>query len=262
MDSTLNIIPSDSASIYSVLSAAQTLALVRPSNPPPGLAGFLFDIDGDDVIRLRSQISQHFIEDNTTIQDQIALEPERVVLRRYMAELVYSQPTVPPVSATPNALPLNRAMQPVLTPGAVQTMEQLSPDVSVTQDAQDLWQYYLGTAQAGGQTRQSIVFGYLYQLWLGRQLFTIETPWGVFTNMAIEMGDFEQPEETKGRTDFNLTFQKIRIAQPATVTVGQVAGRAAYQQASVTQGGTAGTPPVTPAQQSSILNQIMYPPSS
>ena len=263
----LNIIPSDSASIFSVLSAAQTLALVRPSNPPPGLAGFLFDIDGDDLFRMRSQISQHFVEDNTTIQDQIALEPERVVLRRLVAEVVYTKPTVPPISATPNPLPLNPAMQPMLTPGALQLSASAAAAAASANSAvtstQSLWGYYVGKAgQQPNQTRQSIVFGYLYQLWLGRQLFTVETPWGVMINMAIETNDMEQPEETATKTECNITFQKIRFAQPAQTTVGQVAGRAAFQQSPMTQNGTAGSAPVSASEQSSILQQIMYPPTN
>ena len=265
--STLNIIPSDKASIYSVLTAAQTLALVRPANPPPGLAGFLFDIDDDDIVKLRSQVSRHFVEDNTTIQDQVALEPEGVVLRRFVGELVYANPSVAPVSATPDPLPLNPGMVPAITPGALQdqiaAQVQSAAENKAVSDQQSLWGFYVGQGgETPNQTRQSIVFGYLYQLWLGRCLFTVETPWGVFTNMVIESADFEQAGISKSSSEATITFQKIRVAQPATVTVGQVANRAQIQQAPVTQNGSAGTTPVTPAQQSSILQQILYPPNS
>jgi hypothetical protein len=261
----LNIIPSDSASIFSVLTAAQTMALVRPQNPPPGLAGLIFDISGDETLRLRSQISQHFVEDNTTIQDQIALEPERVVLRKFMGELVYTKPTTSPISAVPNALPLNMGMMPVLTPGANQTLNASNATVASANNAAEapnsLWSYYENSAGAApNQTRQSIVMGYLYQLWLGRQLFTVETPWGVFTSMAIEMIDGEQPEETKFRTDMMITFQKIRTAGSVSVNVGQLAGRLNAQASPVANGGKSGLAPVSTAQNSSILKQILYPP--
>jgi hypothetical protein len=263
--STLNIIPSDASSIYEALSTSQTLALVRPTNPPPGLAGFLFDIDGDDIMRLRTEFSQHYLEDNTSVIDQMALPPIRISMKRYVGELVYSKPTTQPVSSTPDPLLPNLAMMPLLTPGAQQTQdidddEEASAEAAVT-DTQSLWSYYLGTAgQQPNQSRQSVVFGYIMQLWLGRQLFTVETPFGVMTSMGIESCDFEQPEETKSSSRCDLTFMNVRIVSDASVSVGQLAGRALAQQSPVTQNGSAGTPAVTPQQQASILQQIAYPP--
>jgi hypothetical protein len=231
------IIPSDSASIYSVLTAAQNLTLVRPSNPPPGLAGFLFDIDGDQIFRLRSDISKHFIEDNTTIQDQIALSPEEVILRGYVAELVLGAlPSSKAVSQTPSPLPLNQALMPAFTPGTIQAQINLAQVSAFAPNVNSLWGKYISSGTASGQSRQSIVFNYFYQLWLGRELFTIETPWGTMLNMAILSLDAEQPEETNSRTDFSITFQKIRIAQQNSVTPGLVYGRANGSQPTIQNG--------------------------
>lgn len=107
-------------------------------------------------------------------------------------------------------------------------------------------------------TAQARAMGFFYQMWLGRQLFSVETPWGVMENMALLSGDFEQPEETVSSSMFTITFKKIRFVTPAATSSGQLAGRSVFQQAagSPSDKGTAGQTPTTPAQEESWLYQL------
>jgi hypothetical protein len=258
------VIPTDSPSIFAALNTLSTqtalLAIVRPNNPPPGIAGFLLDLPEDDSAELESDITDHYLEDNTAVQDQIALRPETITLTGKVAELVKTVPTSANVAAVTNPLPLVSGLQPTFSPGAAQTMAQSSSTSAAANaavaDTQTLYGYYNAhVPQQPNQTKQSLVFGYIYQLWLGRQLFTVETPWGTMTNMAILSAAAKQDGVSRSVTDFSITFKKIRTAQRIFLTAGQLAGRSVFQQAPVSNNGTIGQNPVTTAQQGQFLQQ-------
>jgi len=59
----------------------------------PGLNGFLFDIDDSDQVTFESDITDHYVEDNTAVQDHIALRPIQIMLKRFQGEVVsYANP--------------------------------------------------------------------------------------------------------------------------------------------------------------------------
>lgn len=372
------IIPSDDPSIFDQLSTLDRKAIVRPNNPPAGIAGFLFDYDAESFMELISEITDNAVEDNTSLQDNIALLPERFTTRGMIAELTDAAEIDDTPAPTPAPLPLFPPLFPPFSPAAnlsfsakigafglnagvtlgpggivsaaaavtgaigpfsadaiVRTVSTqlsgvinvsntvqaavnaavnkavtalsggnapssaaisaaintavgniiggaLTPDVSalinqsvnsslsttagtnpgpVAGAASSLYQYYLNRAPVQGSSKaQSLAFGYFYQMWRARQLFSVETPWGIMNNMAILNVRPEQPEESKTATNFSLVLKKIRIAEPVTVNLGQLAGRNAFQ-ASVdapAQNGTAGQTPATPAQEQSYLSTMGF----
>ena len=239
-----NTIPSDAPGIFVGLgNTPQGQALVTPSTLPAGVAGFVFDIEGEDNIELRSEITDHYVETNTTIQDQWGRLPERITLRGYVGELVdYFSRTLAPQTSLPAALPINSAMVPSLQPGSG-TPAPVTAQTATAANSQSLFSYYQGTATA--QTEQGLAFGFFYQLWLSAQTCSVETPWGVFTNMAIENLRVTQMDDSKYITDFMVTFKKIRYASTAAINPSPVAGRAfAYgQESNPTQNGNVGLLP-------------------
>ncbi len=259
------IVPTDKPSIYDVLDSLTTLerqAIVRPTNPPPGIAGFIFHIPEEEEVQLRSEISKHFVEANTTITDQIALLPEEVTLRGLVAEIVAVTPSPDQVAKIPAALPLNPATAPELTDYQIQQTDPAqTPEQIQALSSQSLFEFFNARAgQPPNQTKQSRTFAYFYQLQRGRQLVTVETPWGFFTNMAIQLVRAQQGDETKFRSSFSITFEKIRTAGSSVVVAGQLAGRAFQQSAPVTQNGTAGKSPVTDDDQASLLYRMTQGP--
>jgi hypothetical protein len=230
----MNIIPTDSTSIYSILSTLAVrdsqVVLVRPGNPPPGIAGFLLDLAEEDTSELESDITDHYIENNTAIQDHIALRPETITVTGRVAELVKTVPTVRPISPVPNTMPDIPEMQPEFT-----DEQQLDQDEVATTTAQDaaavassasLFGYYQDQAkQQPGQTKQSYIYNFFYQLWKGRQLFSVESPWGIMENMAIQSASAKQGAESRSVTEFTITFKKIRVARAITINAGLLTGR-------------------------------------
>lgn len=353
-----NTIPSDAASIFDALSASQKNALAYPSPSPGGIAGLIFDWVGEERLELRSDITDSWLEDNTAVNDQIALYPERFTVDASTAEVVFAPNNTSTNPSQPlNPLSLVASLIPSLTPGAAaslastainglvpgvaassvsgitsslantaaqvitQTVQQggsfssipstLGPalinslgssltdlaanalglsanstQTAVSQTPSGLYGYYQGvTGQTSGQSatvspgtptiatlataaiagavsavvpgslsgvvpilsqllsptaqtqppppanRQVSVMGFIYQLWKGRQLFTVETPWGIFTSMAIELADGVQPAESRGQTDHKITFKKVRISQDPVTTSGAQLGRSSNQSA-------------------------------
>lgn len=111
----IDVIPTDDqASVFDILRSLQGndpeayRAIVRPTNPAHGIGGFVFDIPEESRIDCRSQITPHFVEDNTTLIDQIGLEPERFTAKGMVAEVVVRD--LLPSKAKPvvrQAIPIN-----------------------------------------------------------------------------------------------------------------------------------------------------------
>ncbi len=264
MPTSPSIIPTDEPSVFDVVASLTTLerrALVRPDNPPAGIAGFLFDIPEEEEMNCRSAITDHYVEDNTAIQDQIALAPEEFTLRGLVAEVVAVVPTPEAQARVANPLPNNDAQAPAFTDYQNQqsevTLVAINGKKLATASAGSLWEFYQNRApRPPSQTRQSRAVLYFYEMWKGRQLFTIETPWGFVANVAILNFVPRQSEETKGQSSFTVTFKKIRTSGSASVAAGLLAGRAALQMAPVTNDGTAGQTPVSAADKQSLLYRL------
>jgi hypothetical protein len=264
----MDTIPTDQPSVFDVLRSLTELqrqAIVRPNNPPPGIAGFLFDIPEDEEVNLRSMISQNYVEENFSVSDHIALAPEEYTVRGLVAEIAAISPPREITAVVENPLPVNPNLLPELTPGAEQAQAELAADraeiATSATASDDLWQFYKARSAAPpDQTKQRRAFLYFYALWKGRQLFTVETPWGVMTNLAILSMRATQDEETKWRSTFSITFQKVRTAGAVTVSAGLLAGRAALQGADVTQNGNAGKAPVQEEERQSLLYRLVNGP--
>lgn len=257
-----NIVPTQGIDVFSALNTlvVQTsrLAIVRPDNPPPGVAGYLFNIVTDDAVDLESEITDHFIENNTAIQDHIALKPEIISVRGLVAELAGIQPTQGNISQQTNALPEIPGYLPEFTDGVVQTMVQMEIEPERQQaaisDSQSLFGYYNSRSpQEPNQTKQSYVFGYFYQLWKGRQLFSVETPWGIWNNMAIMSLNATQGEDTRTVSDIRIQFKRISKVETVTITPGNLAGRATLQRSGISQNGVVGLQNLTFGQSQTVI---------
>ena len=225
-----------------LLSQLQQQAIIRPNNPPPGIAGWVMDVVGDEEVRLTSNITDHYTENNTTIQDNIALPPAEITTTGLVAELLLA-PTAAGAVPAPTGTPANPVdpiveQGPSLSPQAAQTFAISAISTAAAQSpitgSSSLALYQQSQSpQQPGQTRQSNAFGFFVQLWQGRQLFTVETPWGFFNNMAMMSLSGRQSKDSRYQTQFSITFKQLRFAGNVVVTIGQIAGRAAsYMDAS------------------------------
>lgn len=281
------IVPTEDPSVFDALAVLTQLdqqAIIRPTIPPPGIAGYVFDILEDETVQIESRITDNFIEDNTAIQDHIALAPEIVTVRGLVGELVDYVTTPSALRAVvPDVMPLNFPMVPLLSIGAIQAQKLRNATANSLRDStlssNSLYAYYdrrvaktlkltgLGnfntqvlTNKRSVQTRQQQTFNFFYQLWKARMIFTVETPFGFWPNMAILSMRANQSAASRYISDFTITFKVISKVQSLTVNLGQLAGRAvsAAQGSQPTNSGTNGTTPLTASASASVLYQIAH----
>jgi len=221
--------------------------VVRPagSSGSIGISGFLFDVLDREEMVFESNITDSYVEDNTAIQDHVALRPERFTLRGYVGEL-----TTTPEQLLQAALFVGTTMQnilalvPTFTLQANQTYTSLSSlENNVAQSLQQGQNLYdLFTEGATSAEKQQNAFQFFYSMWLSRQLCTVETPYKVFQNMAIESVRAVQHGESKYISEFSVTFKMIRTTSTLVSTPNLSTAASTAAQA-VTDGSSSGVSP-------------------
>ncbi len=228
-----------------------------PTQQPPAL---LFHYEGEQTAHLQSDITDHYIEDNTALQDQIALKPEEITTHGFIGELNDVAPFALAIAKTiANKLTTVGAYLPSLSVSALLAYNQAFQLYQVAQNAVNsgvaAWSTITnvggesvigsnGLSIQPNQTKQQVMFQQFYGYWRNRTLFTVQTPWAVFQNMAIKDLRAIQDATTNVISDFEITFKMIRIAstQISVFDPSNLQGRAAFQGAGVTDLGTS-TPP-------------------
>lgn len=212
-------------------------------------AGFVFNIVGDEDAQFQSDITDHFVEDNTAVQDHIAVRPERYTLKGFVGELS----NMPPFSLGVIAdliprLSILESFLPTFTTQAKQVYNALSQVQALVGNAikQPATIYGLFTQKNTNVTQQQNAYNFFRQSWFTRQLMTIQTPYRVYTNMAIENVRVTQRDESNMVSDFSITFKEIRTvksyASPSVPII--YSGRAENQFATeVVNGQVAGQTP-------------------
>lgn len=218
-----------------VNSVAQAVVTFSGNPSRIGVSGFIFDIIGVEEMMLDSDITDHYIEDNTSIQDQIALRPEQFTLSGYVGELTGN--VTNPFTSILTTLQAFGPISAMLVPFSVQASQVYNKLSTIATNGQNIINqaaniYTLFSDLSTTTNKQQNAFQYFYHLWLSRQLCEVETPWGIFENMAILNVRARQDEDTREISDFSVTFKMMRFATTLTTTsaginLKSVTGRAA-----------------------------------
>lgn len=206
---------------------------------------FLFNYEGENTVLLESDITDHFVEDNTAIQDQIALRPEIITTHGFIAELNDIGPEIlAPLKLAADKLTVIDAYTPVISATAILAYNEAVQLYAVAQlaknSAVNAWQTVSTGAVPATQNKQQLAFQQFYGYWQNRTLFTVQTPWAIFRNMAIKSLRAIQDADTRVITDFEISFKMMRFAQTIVTsnTQNQFQGRAKSQAASLVDNGT------------------------
>lgn len=261
--SNLILVSPQSAQGYQPQNAPNASGTPSTSPQPPSL---LFIYEGEQSVQVQSDITDHYIEDNTAIQDQIALKPERITTHGFIGELNdIAPPALRALQTAAEKLTVIDAYVPALSETALIAYSEAfflyQIGANVSNAAVSAWASINSTGQenvigstglesgvfnpatgtvSNNQTKQQVAFQQFYGYWRARTLFTVQTPWAVFQNMAIESLRAVQDETTRVITDFEITFKMIRTAQTAESNgiAAILQGRAAQQSAGITDLGT------------------------
>lgn len=221
-------------SVQGFISSVVNKYVVRPTGSPNmiGAGGFLFDILAREEVSLDADITDHFVENNYAIQDHIAVRPVSFTLRGYVSELnnVYEQPLL---GILENAQSLGDVfgLAPNFSAQATQAYAKIANVTAkvnnVINQANNIFDIF--SSKSTTANNQQKAFKFFKDLWMNAQLVSVETPYEVFTNMAITRVVAIQNEDTKMFSDFSVTFKQIRIAQtvyelqPAPLKSGRMA---------------------------------------
>lgn len=199
--------------------------IVRPLNSF-GLGGFVFDNEGETTVNLATEITDHFVEDSTTIQDHIAIKPKKVTLKSYVGELVYRQDesTDTFVQKAVQKLTTLNEFLPEMTSMAEQALKIRDEDIKfdlksidtalsakTINRVTDYWSYIKNMA-GGFESRQQQAYMYFKALMEQKMLVSVQTPFEYMNRMAIESITAIQAENSKYISDFSITLKEIRTA--------------------------------------------------
>ena len=225
----------ENTSIFSSITNSFSQYVVAPLNAF-GLGGYVFDVEGEGITHLENEITDHYVEDNTTVQDHIAVKPVRVVLRNYVGEIVHRRDntTNTPLQQLTQKLTVINSYLPALTAGAQQaanllinsqalpnsqTLNQLNNgDISgLVDNAVNIY----GMAQnlLPPVTRQQQAYQYFKSLATQKILFSVQTPHEFLSNMAIESVMAIQTAESKYISDFTITLKQMRFSSTKFVGI-------------------------------------------
>ena len=221
--------------------------IVRPAGLF-GLAGFVFDIEGEANAQLQNNITDHYTEDNTTISDHITVLPKRITLKNYVGELadIVDDSFERDIQKVGQKLITLGAYVPSITDAAQQALPSIKQFINGDKGATDLNisdiannvelddianVYSLVKNFAPPIPKQSQAFLYLKALRDQKILVSIQTPFEFMENMAIETIVARQGEETVSMSDFTVTFKEVRFAT-TQITQTSRQGRNAAQSSS------------------------------
>lgn len=253
------------------IDASNTLVSVAGT---VGIAGFVFDIADEDIVELDSDITDHYVENGSAIQDHIVLRPERVTVRglvgeyRYIAEsnetrlqratkkLTTLASYLPPLSQAATAI--YKGLQGKNESSSLAILGDFNNPINT---AMDLYKTYRNINLP--QTEQQKAFVYFEALRNSRALFTIQTPFRYYTDMAVESIKATQGNFSRDQSEFEVSFKKMRFVEVERKQLSQkqaqelsiqYQNRAAEQRSGVQDKGFAPTKQTGASKYSNIID--------
>tara|TARA_R110000751_G_scaffold299695_4_gene411062 strand:- start:9128 stop:9925 length:798 start_codon:yes stop_codon:yes gene_type:complete len=229
-----------------------------------GENAFVFDIARETTLQANSTITDHFVEDNTALQDHIALSPLTYVLKGFIGELVFEGATAQAelLTLANEKLAIVEAYLPDLTAGVAQKISQIGNEINNTVN-------YIDSAIASGtdifnlltgadrlKSKQAQAVDKLMSLRNSRELTTLITPYKEYKNMAIESIVATQVADSRHKSDIEVRVKQIRTVDIFTVGVdlSQYTGRAKAQASEVLDKGKAQGKEVSQSAIKKLLN--------
>ncbi len=230
----------------------------QPQNPPgsdDNMAlpkAFLFDYEGEQTIELSSDVTDHYIEDNTAVQDQIALRPLKITTKGFVSELNDIPPDfLKSFRDISQKLTAISAYAPAVSTTALLAYQEAffayQTAMSIANSAVSAWQSLGGTLSQSGldffpnQSKQQKAFYFFWGYWLSRTLFSVQTPWGNFEDMVIENLKPIQGEDTQSYTTFEVRFKQIKTIKSAILDDSDISQGRRSDQFNVVTGSSPST---------------------
>lgn len=235
----------DGNNIFDSFKNAFSGYLVSPLNAF-GLGGFVFDVEGDAIHNLGTEITDHYTEGNVAVQDHIAVKPKEVTLKNYVGELVYrlDGDTNTLLQTLVQKLTVYSGYLPALAAGASQVkgiLDGEQNDVSFSDainGAVNIWSLVQNLNPP--IPRQQQAYQFFKSLMEQKILVAIQTPFEYITNMAIKSISAHQGEDSKYISDFTIVLKEIRTVSSESIAFDFIANQSpinAAQTSDLVNGG-------------------------
>lgn len=208
-----------------------------------GIAGFKFHLPESEQIKLQSEITDHYTDSNTVIQDHVARKPVYITLRGLQGDFFYSVNkiedtlalVVPTMTLCKQFIPKisNATVQTKLKwakyQKSLETAKEANKKMSLLDKTKEGWQTLNGVdlfrlfqevyKLKSAQTR---AFFYLEAMWQSNKPFTVETTWRRYDNAMIE-NLIVLRDKNADITDFTVTFKIMNFAHSQYTDLKNVA---------------------------------------
>nr|DAJ74789.1 MAG TPA: hypothetical protein [Caudoviricetes sp.] len=213
-----------------------------------GIAGFKFHVPTHEQVNMESDITDHYIDTNSPVQDHIARRSVTITLQGYQGEYFYSvnpiedmlAKVIPTMSLVKQFLPKlpdstkqNFAKKYQEWTG-IDTPEALKSTGQDNYNRIDLFKIFQDLYKL--KSEQTKAFFFFQAMWQSEALFTVETSWKRYDNMVIQKLT-PQRDNNADITDFSITFKQISKTTSKVESVENAAGRLKAQNAQVTEKG-------------------------
>jgi len=185
----------------------------------------VFDIIDDHSMQFQSAITDNWLENNTAVQDAIAINPIQITLTGLVGEIVFTPPKTwrefitEKLNSTKLGANLTQKLSviPALLP-EVDNYTQLAKNAvdyaenafehykSLYETVRNIWQ----NKENPASTKQQIVAQNLLTAWQNKTSFTVITPWGEFKQMYILNGNFKQAA-TNTVSNLTVTLKQMNF---------------------------------------------------
>jgi hypothetical protein len=197
--------------------------LVTPNNMQ-GIAGWLFDVKKTDQLDLDSDITDHYMEDNSFVNDHVVIKPIIIQQSGFIGELKALKP-----SGSDQAFEFLKSDLQALDSFAGeytgQTLQKMQDVISQAQSYTNAVNQTISQTKnivkqfdgiSGNNTEQENAYKKLSSLFKSANLVTVQTPWGIIENMKIQKVSLSQPEDSVDYSDISLTLKEMRFTQVKT----------------------------------------------
>ena len=179
-----------------------------------------FGVCTQNNLSLKSDITNHYVEENYWINDHWAINPPQYTISGLVGELIYTVPNTwaRKVESTFNetGIGLLSVISPTLgsyTSSVLNVTRKIQSVVNkytsiVTKNANKVKSFFKKNILT--KTNQRRVVDELEMLMNNRVLVSVFTPYGTYTNLAISSINVRQGQETKTVSEIEITFQKWR----------------------------------------------------
>ncbi len=217
-----------------------------------------FGICTQNNLSLKSDITNHYTEENYWINDHWAINPPQYTLSGLIGELIYTVPEGWAQKIESLYGPTGLSLLSVLSP----TLGSYTSGVlNITRKVQSVVDKYINIAKQSAnkikdfalkkdgitvvkKTNQRRVLDELENLMNNRVLVNVVTPYGTYNRLAIVAINIRQNENTRFISDVEITFQKWRSVDELYADVNSekmLADVVAAQKAPEKQKGLIGT---------------------